>query len=153
MLLESRYFTTMKATSSKSFFIFLAYLTCCAWAWPAVAPSVYRQNSNANANYIPYTSNVAYEPVDYQLPVDNYNYNGQWERAREPQSYYDLVDDYWMNQPTSDVEVRFHFILMIIKLSKFTIFGYNYNRLIIQGFIFMYFLAKLQFCYKFAALF
>lgn len=95
----------MKVTSS--LFILLAYLTCCIWAWPAVSPSVYRRTSNVNSNYIPFTSNVAYEPADYQqLPQEGYNYNSQWDRAKEPLTYYDLLDDYWMNQPSSGADVE-----------------------------------------------
>ncbi|XP_021945986.1 uncharacterized protein LOC110844159 [Folsomia candida] len=101
----SKYLTTMKVTSS--LFILLAYLTCCIWAWPAVSPSVYRRTSNVNSNYIPFTSNVAYEPADYQqLPQEGYNYNSQWDRAKEPLTYYDLLDDYWMNQPSSGADVE-----------------------------------------------
>lgn len=113
MLPTSKYLTTMKVISYKSLFLLLAYLTCCIWAWPAASPSVYRRNSNANINYFPISNaNGPNYEADYpQLPIsDGYNtYNSQWDKAKEPLNYYDLLDDYLMNQAssgTTDVEVK-----------------------------------------------
>ncbi len=107
--------TTMKVIlSTQSYFILLSYFTCCSWAWPVASPSVYRRTTNnaidSNSNYIPFTSNIVsnYESsFDYpqqqqqqQQPQQETYYNTQWDRAKEPLNYYDVLDDYWMNQPS-----------------------------------------------------